>query len=494
MEESIFYISEGDPNDKHSKGSFGMSASLPNSQIHATFRNADCSQNGAALTGVGLGERLFVASPNKALINVYSWGKESPDQRIPVPEQLDALALCHQPTSGLHHSNRSVPRYRIPWLLAGGAKSGKLYIWELASGNLLCVKEAHYQGISVLKFSECGTFLATGGLDARCMIWRVLDLVSIYGSTDTTVSSKPFALFNDHTLPIADLLFSDSGIINDLRLYTASNDGTLRIYDIMSKNILTTFILPDCINCIAKDPANRALYVGLLNGTIRMIPLYQINPNTSVLESIGGNSKIVTLDNDTELKNSFTHHQQADNSSTSSTNKQIAPTKITISLDGTNMISGDTAGRVIASDIVTKQVIKSFEPCTAPISQLIAYVCPSETVAAANGVTDKRHRLIPQFKRILVDPEPSDHFLYMELPKNEDNNEFEDWILKLTKEELEFKNLSTIDSSVKVMADNNAEDTPQLEEKMKKLSKAYTDLRVKHQELYEEHKKLLSTL
>lgn len=513
MDESVFYISEGDPADKHSQESFGHSSSVHSSQQHAGFRQADCPQNGACLSGVGAGERLFVASPNKALINVYSWGKESPDQRIPIPEQLSCLTLCKHPRikvlEGHQSDERNLPSFRTPWLLAGGSKTGKLYVWELASGNLLCVKEAHYQAITAIKFSQCGTFLVSGSSDARCMVWRTSDLISVYNKDEeSSINIKPFASFTDHSLPITDLTISEAGIISDLRLYTVSRDSTLRIYDIMTKSLLTTFVLPSGIECVTKDPANRACYVGLSNGLIRTVPLYQINPNTSVLESIGGRGKIVTLDTDPNLLNTFVHHQQrlsteplhkTLNKKTTTEEKPILVTRLSITMDGSNLISGDSAGRVYVSDIVSRQVVKTFAPCKSSISYIQVNACAAEKVSVSNTSSnnnDKRHRLIPQFKRVLANPDPLEHQLYMEIPKQpEDEEDFESWLARKSQEELEFKNLTHINSSVTVTgaAPTTTDSTvKELEEKLAKVSKAYTDLRGKHEELYEEHNKLLS--
>lgn len=152
----------------------------------------------------------------------------------------------------------------------------------------------------------------------------------------------------------------------------------------MTKSLLTTFILPDSVECITKDPSNRALYVGLSNGLIRTIPLYQINPHTSVLESIGGMNKIITLDQDPNLKNTFVPHQQQQQQNEG---KQILVTKLEISLDGTNIISGDSQGRVFVSDIVTKQVVKSFNACNSSISFIAVDTVPNGFDLSINDTT-----------------------------------------------------------------------------------------------------------
>lgn len=507
MEESVFYIAEGKVEDKHSQESFALATSVHTSLQHASFRQANCPQNGAVLTGVGHGERLFVASPNKALLNIYSWGKESIDQKIPIPEALNTIAITSQPQQNDSEEFEKLPGFRTPWLLAGGSKSGKIYIWELASGNLLCVKDAHYQGVSVLKFSKCGGFLVSGGLDARCMVWRTSDLISIYNGLDNTQNAKPFQSFTDHTLPITDLVLSNSGIANDMRLYTVSRDGTLRIYDILTKALLTTFVLTCAIECVNIDPANRAIYVGLSNGSIRTIPLYNINPKTSVLESIGGNGKIITLDSDPNLVHTFVHHLQRvqdkeqgsilhKGSSNSDLSNEILVTRLVVSFDGTNIISGDSLGRVFVSDVHTRQVLKSFTPCNSPISYISTAICPTSAVISKimNNNNDKKHRLIPQLKRVLANDDAKDHQLYIEIPGSvEVKQDFKDWLEHKAEEELEFKNISNIKSSVTTIGEKSSNEsiTSELEEKVEKISKAYKELRSKYEDLYNEHSKLL---
>ncbi|KAL6453393.1 IPI3 Pre-rRNA-processing protein IPI3 [Candida maltosa Xu316] len=494
MDEVVFYLGIGDPSDKQSQESYGYITSIHTSKQHASYRQANSSINGTAITGIGSGERIFTAVPNKALIHVYSFGKESIDQKIPIPEALTCLTLVNHPH--FHQNNKDVlykvPNYRTPWLLIGGSKSGKIYIWELNSGNLLCVKDAHYQGVSVIKSSKEGDFLVSGGEDARVLVWNLHELISIYTKGKDDEDShhvKPYWQITDNTLPITDVILNDVGVLNDLKIYTTSKDSTVRIYDVMTKTLLTTFILPDAVECITKDPANRALYVGLSNGLIRSIPLYQINPHTSVLESIGGLNKIITIEHDPNLKNTFVPHQE----------QQVSVTTLEISLDGTNIISGDSKGRVFVSDTVTKQVVKSFTPCNSAISFISVDTIPTDFdktgTLTSKSQKDKQHRMIPQFKRVLTSLNQEEHQLFMDIPATikTDTEDFESWLNQKKLEELEFKNsFSGINSTVKQVNSNNGNNNTDLEDKLDKVSKAYTELRSKHEELIKEHAKLLS--
>ncbi|CAI5757441.1 unnamed protein product [Candida verbasci] len=462
MDEVLFYISQGDKNEE----SYGYITSIHSSKQYASLRQASTLKHSTKLTGFGPGERIITSCIQKSLIHVYSYGKESIDQKIPIPESLTSLCIVSQKSS---KEMLKLPNFRLPWLLIGGSKSGKLYIWELASGNLLNVKDAHYQGINVIKVSCCGNFLITGGEDARVIVWNLFDSINCFDQAQI----KPYWSITDNTLPITDLILNDTGIISDLKLYTVSKDNTLRIYDIITKSLLTTFILPDSIESVCKDPANRVLYVGLSSGLIRPVPLYHINPYNSTLESIGGNNKIITLENDPDLKNPFVHHQGN------------SVTYLILSLDGTCLLSGDSKGQVYASDVITKQVIKQFQPCNGPISYMETATIPTDIKSIP---LNKKHRMIPQLKRVLIGTDPIEHNITLDIPEKltNDDEDFCFWLNEKKLEELEFKNsFGDVNSTVK-SSDSDA--------KLQKVSNAYNDLRSKYEELIKEHSKLLDKL
>lgn len=463
MDEAVFYIPQGIPSDKHSQESVASVSSIQTSHHFASFRNADCPKNGAVLTGMGPGERLFIAGTNKALITSYSWGKEGAEQRFPVPENMSCLGLAHHP---LPKSQDAKPWYRVPWLLASGLKLGKLYIWEICSGNLLCVKEAHYQEVSVIKFSRCGTFVITGGLDSRVMVWKVADLIG-----PELALAKPYMSIVDHSLAITDVEILDLPILSDLRLYTASRDGTLRVYDLATKTLLTTFVFALPLECIARDPAGRALYAGLSDGSIRQVQLYVVNQFTHVLEAVGGHGKIVTVEADTTGALSFVYHQDENNA---------FPVSLAISLDGMFVISGDSAGRVYVSDTVTKQVVKLFTPCKLGISYLDVQIHSLETLNGESAF-DKKHRLLPALKRVLVSTDPLEHLVTMQIPDVERTDEdFEEWLQKKAQEEFELQSSGPVGVS--------ASET-ELGEKLQKVSDAYTQLKTMYEDLLAEHNK-----
>lgn len=459
MDEVVFYVTAGDPADKHAQESLAAVSLAQRSHHYASFRNAECPLHAAALSGVGPGERLFVASPNKALVTTYAWGKESADQRMPVPEPMACLAVAPQPTTA--HGDTK-PAFRVPWLLAAGSASGKLYVWELSSGTLLCVKDAHYQLVSVLAFSPCGTFLFLGGLDSRVNVWRVVDLVSAAESS----SAKPYALFADHSLAVTDLVVSAAAAKNDLAVCSASRDGTLRVYDVATKTLQTTFVFPHPVHCVARDPAGRALYAGLDDGSVRQVPLYVVNPYSHVLEAVGGSGKIVTVEQDPLLAQTFVHHVSEG---------MGHPTALAVSMDGMRLVLGDSNGQVFVADVVTKQIVKAFTPCKSAIAAVAVMVSSVDTLRADAGI-DKKHRLLPQLKRVLALEDPAQHTVTVQIPGEPAAAvDFPLWLQQKAQEELDFKVHGALLG------------TPDAEAKLQKVSAAYTALKTQYEELHREH-------
>lgn len=474
MDECVIYLAKGASDDKHSKDLMAHCSSIHTSHHYMSFRQADCPRHGACATGVGVGERLFTVTKRNQ-IEVYSWGKEGFDQKLPLPEQLKCLTVLHHPVPDIELPVLK-PQYRVPWLLAGGLALGRIYIWELALGNLLCVKDAHYQPVLVLQFSLRGEYLVSAGDDGRVLIWRTQELINSYGVGDDLRLVKPYQSITDHTMPVTDILIG-KGLSPDQRLYTGSRDGTLRIYDLSSRKLLTTLVLPLPVESFAVDPAGRSIYVGLELGIIRTVPLYHIDPHTLVLEAIGGNGKIITIEDDFNLTLLFVQHQQE---------AEAAVTALSISMDGMNIVLGDTRGRVFVSDVVTRQVVKAFPAANSPISVILVFPIPSKEKQL---VLDKKHRLIPQLKRIMVLENPLEHLLHMEIPsKPQTEPSFDTWIETVANDEVSFKQMGAVSSTVRQSV---ATQPSTQSEELAKITTAYSELKQKHEQLLEKYTEML---
>lgn len=462
MDEVVLYVES----DSTSSPAMGLAVSLHSLNQFASFRDSSCTLNGAVSTGMGDGAKLLTALSNKALLQVHSWGKEGVDQRIPIPEALKCLAMCMHPSNRLMGSE--------PWLCAGGSASGKVYVWEYALGALFAVVDAHYQGVLQISFSLDSSYMVTAGMDARASVWRVCDLLQMY-QQDRKLT--PFYAITDHSLDVTGTCLV--GASNDVRLYTTLRDATLRVYNVPCKTLLATFILPRPAECLAVDPANRQVYVGLDDGRIRAIPLYRAR--NSVLESVVGARNIITVESDNNLEETFVHHQQMDTCST----ENPSVTTLALSFDATVLVSGDSLGRVMAADVATRQVTRTFTSCNSPIAYIKVSTCARVLLEGKSGMC---HPNVMPFKRVLESPIPMDHVLTCKIPKNPCSKDllFEQWLSLKSKEETAWKHYSLVDSTI-YQASTLEPSMKFLQLQLSTVSTAYSDLQEKYEQLLKKH-------
>lgn len=439
MDELIYYNAMGKPEDKKNLTSFAYLSSLHTTKIYHQYRQSPSSANGSVNLAIGNGSHLLVALPDKPILHVYLYGKESPEQIIPLPEILTSLT-CYRDDN-----------FEVPTLLLGGSISGRLYVWSLNSGLLLTVKQSHYQPLTHI-VSHSG-FIATGSKDSRIIIHSINSLFMNNISEDNDNNNeKPFAIITDHTLPITSLHFN-KGLNNDIKLISSSLDSTVRIYSLTSNiELLTTIVSTNPITALAIDPAFRALYLGMSNGQIRSVDLFKINPKNKIIEAVGGLGKIITLKPDIDYNETFNCHE--DQYKAIDENK-VSITQLKVSFDGTLLVSGDDKGALFVIDITTKQIRKKLKELVGPISniELWSINVNDKKFENQSGVDKTLMRTIPVLKRSIVETNDLvNEKLIMKLKDTKGKDEltpiynFSKWIDNVQNEEKVFANFSGVDS------------------------------------------------
>jgi len=175
---------------------------------------------------------------------------------------LDAHTAAQRVLRGHRDQVTTVALSRDGKLLASGALSGELILWDVASGALLKRIEAHTAGIYGLSFSPDGTMLATSSADERLRLWKVPagsarptskgdagwlagasfspdgKLVAAGGRDgrvliwDTHSGAVKGAL-SGHEAWVEDVAFSPQGD----KLASASSDGTVRIWNVADRKL-----------------------------------------------------------------------------------------------------------------------------------------------------------------------------------------------------------------------------------------------------------------
>ncbi|GAO50267.1 WD40 repeat-like protein [Saitoella complicata NRRL Y-17804] len=322
---------------------------------------------------------LLAAQVDKAILNVYQWNKEACDQRIPLPEKLACIALSPCST-----------------FLAAGSGSGRLFLWELASGNLVWTREAHYAALTSLAWTHSSSHLITASADSAIHVWRTADLLSTSTSSRSD-EIQPVHTLSAHTLAITSL---HVGAGSHPRLYTASEDGTIRVWELGTGECLTTFVCSGAVTAMTVDPAERAIYAGAPSGSIHLIPLY---PSTDA-GAVGGLGSIHTLTTSSDV---LTGHESP-------------ITALSLSFDATLLVSGDNAGQVLCWDLATRQMVRKFKTHKGPVSGLWCILKPPSLGSGSSlgGAKKTATGQIQPLKRVQSERDRDEHNVVLSLQPN----------------------------------------------------------------------------
>lgn len=436
MEELVYFTSDTGKTQQgtSSTDQFISSVDLQTGAHASTYKKSSSPRHGLFVSK----KRLYALQNQQAYLLTYNHDKESSCQKIILPEKLHCISVSPNET----------------YLAAAAADTGRMLIWELASGNLVFEQESHYQGIKCIEWVQDESFLLTGGDDARVMCWRVVDLVT---STDIV---QPVYSWSEHTLPITDIKIGYGSAL-EARIYTASEDQTVRIWDLRSGLLLTTFVLDYKVYSMCVDPAERVIYTGLENGDIKLINLYYINEKSGLLESRGGAKQIVTADGPGELNGNHTSLVAC----------------LCLSFDASLLISGDIGGNVYVWDLAAKQVSRKLKQHKGPISAIFTL-----TREKSSAVEEP---LLPLFKRMKDNDAVKRHDLLMNIPMNEEehkNDDDNDMLAELKTIASQSQQFGGNDSISALQAKNQ-----ELEQELEQMYNHFNKLRGAHDQLWKLH-------
>lgn len=476
---------------------------------------------------------LLVAQSQKALLNVYNvegpHRRESVEQRLPLPENVQCLEVIENTVPG-------GSEFDVPYLLLASTESGKMYCWELNSGALLNVKQmAHYQSITRIKSIMDGRYFVTSGRDARVIIWQTADFVS-----NSSTEPKPVSILHDHTLPVTDIAvsmahgehFSTSGA----KLFTASEDSTIRCYDVSflkgdtrrntQKNngnikdnnlhqpkLMATFTFPAPITAMALDPADRALYAGTTQGVYNLSLYYHIDNTSSIVNLVQATSsnknKIYSIVENKvgvtfEAKKLFSMGQLL-----SIVVLQTPVTKLEVSFDGTTLLVGNKYGKISVLEVASKQILRTLQPLTASDTDEDAVTNILTNVvnrSAQDNILDqtqsnKTVQKLPTLQRVMFDKSQR-HDVWFQNPETPEISrplngiaplaDFDGYLDQLRSQESVFVTTGETQSISQGKVISMMEtDTSQ---ELQSVKKAYKELRELHESLFKEHEQLLSSM
>ncbi|XP_066503743.1 WD repeat-containing protein 18 [Hoplias malabaricus] len=257
------------------------------------------------------GEYILGAQLGKNFINVWEiQRKDQLHQKIVCPGIVTCLAAS---PNGLY-------------VLAGIAEA--LYLWEVSTGNLLVILTRHYQDLSCLCFTDDSSHFVSGGKDNLALVWNLASVVQL----DSSRTPEPRHVLSRHTLPITDI---HCGLMGpQARVATASLDQTVKLWEISSGEMLLSVLFDVSIMSVTLDPCEYFMFCGGSDGSI-----FQVSLCSTAL------SRDKTFQSDSEGNQVFKGHRNL-------------VTCLSVSMDGTLLLSGSHDETVRMWDVQSKQCIR----------------------------------------------------------------------------------------------------------------------------------------
>ena len=153
----------------------------------------------------------------------------------------------------------------------------KIYIYMTSSGRLCSILERHYQPVTCIRMSKCGSFFISGGEDGLVLVWILSTILSNgynehQNSSDNSESLNPMHTWSYHNGKITDIHCGYTGIRG--KCCSVSVDSTCKVYDILSGNLLISISFDEPLWSVVMDPAQNYLFVGGEKGNIYETKLF----------------------------------------------------------------------------------------------------------------------------------------------------------------------------------------------------------------------------
>ncbi|CUM66044.1 uncharacterized protein PRCAT00003698001 [Priceomyces carsonii] len=164
--------------------------------------------------------------------------------------ELPEFNLIQQLSMGQNAVNTVTINSTGEWLAFGSGSLGQLLVYEWQSESYILKEQGHFDSLNSLCYSPDGSRIATASDDGKIKIWDV-------------ISGFCLMTFSEHSSSVTEVKFAKRGQV----LFSSSMDGTVRAWDLIRFRNFRTFTAPERIqfNSLAVDPSGEVVVAGSLD-------------------------------------------------------------------------------------------------------------------------------------------------------------------------------------------------------------------------------------
>ncbi|KAK3029459.1 hypothetical protein RJ639_037744 [Escallonia herrerae] len=239
--------------------------------------------------------------------------------------------------------------------IAGGGVSGDIYLWEVATGQLLRKWHAHYRAVTCLVYSDDQSLLISGAEDGSVRVWSLL---MIFDDVRREEARHLYEYsFSEHTLRVTDVVTGFGGC--NAIIVSASEDRTCKVWSLSLGRLLRSIVFPSVIDAIALDPGEHVFYAGGRDGKIYIAALNAQDTSNSnfglhIIGTLSEHSKSITC--------------------------------LAFAVDGFQLVSGSVDGMVRVWDTTTRNIIRIFRHAKGPVSNILV----TRTLMSSQAASGRR--------------------------------------------------------------------------------------------------------
>ncbi|KAL7268796.1 Pre-rRNA-processing protein ipi3 [Rhizina undulata] len=301
-----------------------------------TFKRSTTAKNCLAVTD----SHIFAAQSDKAVVNVYSREKGNLECSVPFSERFTVLEAS--PCGGF---------------IACGTESGRLAVWEVASGRYISTPQIHLQKVTCIAFDSTSNFIITGSADSNVYVWSLVSLLELRNN-----DRKPERILDRHQREITAVATgrASSGGPTDI-VVTASRDLSCSVWDYHTGTHLRTYVFSAVPTSLALDPVDRAFYAGFEDGTVQCVDFHKPTSRDGSQPS---------------SENQLFAEEYRDIPVTLSSNRWYASGHespilcMGVGYEGNYLVTGSEKGDVCIWDIATGHLFRNLAQLKAPVTSL----------------------------------------------------------------------------------------------------------------------------